>query len=427
MAEEKINRNNENPENQSMDAGNKHLSDALRMSFRVLKVIIIILVIAFLFSGFETIAPGERGLVLRFGKIRGEGKKRILEPGPHWTFPSPIDKVVKISVARKITMHLNSFWYHQKDSEILGEETKRVLPYLNPIRDGYCLARSEEYGIDTANSATNYNIVHSKWVVTYHVDDPERIFKNIRLKEPEPGQSYNDVIRQSVEPLISSIIEDAVVTTMVNYSIEDVINRQYRIAKDVQKLLQKKLNEIESGIRIDTLQMAMEKPWPRQVDNSFLASISASQMREKLIKDAQTYADQVKNEAGGARAWELFRKVQDESLNEEQQDMIWAQFSGKANSILSKAQAYKTRVVENAKANADYFTKILPEYRKRSELVLQKIYQDAIETVLDNVEEKMVIPPTEGTKSKEIRVLINKDPKINQGSRESQKSGNNEQ
>jgi len=61
---------------------------------------------------------------------------------------------------------------------------------------------------------------------------------------------------------------------------------------------------------------------------------------------------------------------------------------------------------------------ILPEYRKRPKLVIQKIYQDAIEYVLNNADEKMIIQPTEGTKGREIRILLNRDPAIKPESKE---------
>jgi hypothetical protein len=45
-------------------------------------------------------------------------------------------------------------------------------------------------------------------------------------------------------------------------------------------------------------------------------------------------------------------------------------------------------------------------------LVIQKIYQDAIEEVLNNADEKMIIQPTEGSKSKEVRIMLGRDPAL---------------
>ena len=75
------------PVGDELDAAGKSLSEALRMSFIILKVIMIVLIVAFLASGFETVGSNEQALVLRFGKIRGLGEQRLLGPGPHWILP----------------------------------------------------------------------------------------------------------------------------------------------------------------------------------------------------------------------------------------------------------------------------------------------------------------------------------------------------
>ena len=55
--------------------------------------------------------------------------------------------------------------------------------------------------------------------------------------------------------------------------------------------------------------------------------------------------------------------------------------------------------------------KLLPEYRKNPELVLQKIYQDAIEQVLAGADEKIFMQTREGLPD-EIRLMLNRDPNI---------------
>ena len=107
--------------NDELDAAGKSLSEALRISFIILKIIMVVLVVVFLASGFRTIEPDEQALVLRFGKIRGAGENRILGPGLKWVFPYPIDKIVKIPVAKKQNLPINSFWYYQRPDELLPQ------------------------------------------------------------------------------------------------------------------------------------------------------------------------------------------------------------------------------------------------------------------------------------------------------------------
>ena len=409
--------NRDTPYGTELDAAGKSLYEALRISFIVLKVIMIVLVGLFLVSGFVTVGSDEQALVLRFGKIRGVGEDRLLRPGLHWVFPYPIDEIVKIPVAKKVNLPVNSFWYYQSPSELLpkGPRTKpRIGPKLDPIRDGYCITRGERQSRTIAGSTgSDYNIAHCKWQLTYQIDDPERFFQNVHIDMArlQAGQNYADVIPQGVTALLKNLIEDAVVTAMVNYTIDETISSQAKIPRHVKKLLQEKLDEIESGVKVVSVQLT-DVTWPRQVDYAFLASIRASQESQKAVSEAKGYAENTLNETAGPVAAKLFAAIKDETVSEEQKELLWSQLAGGAQEKIAQARAYRTKVVETASANAEYLQKLLPEYRKRPKLVVQKIYQDAIEHVLNNVDEKMIIQPTKGAKGTEIRILLNRDPTI---------------
>jgi membrane protease subunit HflK len=409
------------PAGNEFDAAGKSLSEALRISFIILKIIMVVLIVVFLASGFRTVEPDEQAIVLRFGKIRGVGENRILGPGLKWVFPYPIDKIVKIPVAKKQNLPINSFWYYQQPDELLppSPATRIQAPAtLNPVIDGYCITRSEEQSQATDGfTGSDYNLVHCKWQLTYKIDDPERFFKNTYTEDVRPGQSYADVIAKSIKPLLEHLFEDAVVTAMVNYTIDEAISSQDRIPKHVKKLLQEKLDRIESGIAVVSVQLT-DITWPRQVNNAFLASIKASQDSQKTISQAKGYAENTLNETAGPIAAQLFEALKDETTREEEKELLWSQLAGQAQEKIAGARAYRTKVVETAKANAEYLQKLLPEYRKRPELVVQKIYQDAIEYVLNNVDEKIIIPPAKGTHGREIRLLLNRDPTIKPKSEE---------
>ena len=400
-----------------LDAAGRTLSEALRVSFIILKVIMIVLVIAFLASGFRTVGSDEQALVLRFGKIRGVGEERILGPGLHWVFPYPIDEIVKIPVKKKVNLAIDSFWYFQTRRELLGEKTTRLPATLDPILDGYCITRSEKQSMATAGSdGSDYNIVHCKWQLTYQINDPERFFRNVYVEDVKPGQIYFDVITGSVTPLLEDLIEDAVVTAMVNYSIDEVMfERVARVTEHVKNLLQDNLNKIDSGIKVVSVDLTKSIP-PRQVHGAFLASLKASQDRQKAISEAKTYAERTLSEAAGAVADELFKVLKGKTVSEEEEKFLWDHLAGAAREKIAQAQAYRTKVVENTKADAEYLQELLPEYRKHPKLLLQEIYFDAIEEVLTNADEKFIIQPTKGIKGHEIRVLINRDPTIKQKS-----------
>lgn len=97
-------------------------------------------------------------------------------------------------------------------------------------------------------------------------------------------------------------------------------------------------------------------------------------------------------------------------MTEEYKEQLWQRLSGQAQEVIADARAYRTRVVESARANADYLYSLLPEYRKRPKIVVERIYQDAIEQVLANAEEKLIVQPPAGDKKREFRILINRNP-----------------
>jgi len=383
---------------EDLDAAGKSLSEALRISFIILKVIMAVLIFAFLASGFKTVDTDENALVLRFGKIRGVGEERVLKPRtvPYWIFPYPVDTMVKIPVEKKIDLAVRSFWYYQSQERMLSEssiEKTRVLPELDPIKDGYCITRSEKQDESISGSeGSDYNIIHCKWQLTYQIDDAEPFFKNIYVKDVKPGEDYDDAITEGVTHFLKSIFEDAIVTATVNYTIDDIMYEQVsRLTDDVKKLLQEKLDAIESGIKVDIVRLT-DRTWPLQVDEAFQALVTASQDRQAKIDEARTYAESNLNEVAGPIAERLFAALQDDNISKEEKEQLWDQLAGKAQEKITEARTYRTN--------------------KRPELVVQEIYQDAMERIFNNAVEKFVIQSGEGVKETEFRILLNRDPSL---------------
>jgi len=395
------------------DQAYKFLSDALRASFTLLKIIIVVLLALFLLSGLQTVGPYEKALVLTFGKISGEGEGRVLESGLRWVWPYPIQEIVRIPVEKKINLALDSMWYYERPEDRLpqGSKDRRNFgPTLNPLIDGYCLTRGERQ--DTGQEQSDYNIVHTKWQLTYQITDPESFFKNayVDFADIEAGQNYADVIEDNITSMLQAMLADAVVSTLVNYTIDDVLFQQIgSITDHVKRSLQDKLNQIQSGITVVSIQLDNQAP-PRQVADAFWASVQAANIKETTIKDAQSYYDKSLNEAGGPVAEELLAATEDKNTDPKHAEQLWPQLAGQAQDVIAKAEAYRTRVVENAKANADYFRSLLPEYRKSPRLVVQKIWQDTVQQVFDEADEKIIIQPT-GNKN-EVRILVSRDPAI---------------
>src|SRR6185369_16563350 len=69
-----------------VDSGSQALAEALRSSFAIVKLVMIVLLAVFLFSGFFTVGPQEKAIILRLGRPLGEGEKALLGAGPHWAW-----------------------------------------------------------------------------------------------------------------------------------------------------------------------------------------------------------------------------------------------------------------------------------------------------------------------------------------------------
>jgi len=415
-----------------LDAAGKSLSDALRISFGILKVIMIILVVAFLVSGFKTVGPDEKALVLRFGKIKGVGEGMILNPGAHWVFPYPIDELVKIPVGKNVSLPINAFWYKETREDILGEgpRPRRYVPEkLDPLTEGYCLTGSQrptsrasageasaQAGASGeqpawAGDRSDYNIVHAKWQIDYRIDNVEQFFRNVYVEDVLPGQIYFEVMTESITPLLRSVVEDAVVDAMVRYSIDEVLLTHDTIRRQVMRLVQDKLDEMETGVRVTSVKL-VDVTWPKQVNEAFDAYIQASQTSNQKVSEARTYAENTLTRTGGSVGETLYKATMGEDANDARFEALWAQVAGDAQDTIAQAQAYQTKVVETAKANANYLQSILPGYRQRPELVLQQIYLDTIERVLENADEKFILDRSGNVKEQEFRIMVNRDPKL---------------
>ena len=88
-----------------LDPANQSLADALRLSFRVLKLVMFLLIIAFLLSGIFMVDQKEVVVVSRFGRPVGDPRK----PGLNFAWPYPIDALIKVPTSLQ-TQRVDAFW-----------------------------------------------------------------------------------------------------------------------------------------------------------------------------------------------------------------------------------------------------------------------------------------------------------------------------
>ena len=386
-----------------LDAAGQSLRRALKISFSILKIIIIILLVVFACSGIFQVQQDEEAILLHFGEIKGP----VLKPGIEFAFPEPIDEIIRIPVKRELSVPIDSFWYYESERDKLNPIKRKVTKPLDPLIDGYCLTRNDSL---EGMIGTDYNIVHSAWTITYKIDSPKDFFENVYIRDRRPGEDMLEAATDTLNPLIRSLASNAIVRTMVKYSIDEAVKSETKIASGVKRILQDKLDRVQCGIKIGDVR-ASRIVWPRQVDEAFQASSKARQESERIRIDASSYKEKLLTDTGGSGAEVILDQLKQSGLSQAQQEKLVAKLSGQVQSEISEARLYRTKVVEDAKANAEYMQKLLPEYRKNPELVLQKIYQDAIEQVLADADEKIFMQTRKGLPD-EIRLMLNRDPNI---------------
>src|SRR5947209_7085903 len=215
------------PPEVSDDAGSQALSEALRSSFVIVKVLMIALVLVFFGSGFFTVGTQEKGLILRFGRPVGEGEKALLGPGPHWAFPAPIDEVIKIPIGQVQTVASTIGWYATTTvKEAAGTELEAG-PSLNPAIDGYLLTGDQ-------------NIIHVRGTLLYRISEPGLRF------------AFDFV---DASNLVQNAFNNALLYAAANLNVDDALKDISGFREKVAARLQDLIAQQQLGVVVDRIDL----------------------------------------------------------------------------------------------------------------------------------------------------------------------------
>ena len=325
----------------TVDVARSSLSDALRLSFNILKLIMAGVLILYLTSGIFVVEQHEAGIILRFGEIAGT----VLEPGLHWAWPFPVDEHITIPVARVHSMEIS---FMPGELERTRGGRKKVADKLYPWLDKYCLTGDG-------------NIVHSKWTVRYIIADPVAYITS--AEEPKE--------------VLALIAKNSVIRETSGFGVDDALRTNVgELRRKVQVGILGELERRDIGILVEGVDLKEIIP-PQQVRDAFNSVIRAEQERSKNINSAHAYANRIVSEV-----------------------------KGEAAGVISKAATYKTRVVESAKADAQYLENLLREYPgepERLNVFLNQLYHEVIGEVVAGAEERFIIGESD---EGEIRYII---------------------
>lgn len=384
----------------ALDPAQQSLAEALRVSFAILKLAMLGLLVAYLFSGTFSVGSNEVALRLRFGDYVGDPGNRVLERGTYLAAPFPIEQVVKVDTRPAALTLDREFWFETTDRESGLTRTQlqgqKAMP-LHPLRDGSLI---------TGDSS----IVHAKWTLTWRVTEPVAFLTNVGS-------------RTVAEKIVRLVAQQGIVQSVAQLAADDmlrgIVNRELAVG-----IMQQRLDTMRTGLVID--QLTLDKvSAPMRVAGSFDAVTSAESDRAGRIVASQQERAKVLGETAGeasgpildlVTAYERAVEGGDEAAAARAQEQLDAalagltigsvQIGGEVAQVINAAKTYRTQIVEQVASEAQSFTQLLPQYERNPRLVLAKLWEDARERILTGDVETFYTVPGQ------LELQLNRDPEL---------------
>jgi len=169
----------------------------------------------------------------------------------------------------------------------------------------------------------------------------------LNVKDPEGS------LRNAIESALRHVVGDNTLDQTLTVEREN-------IAIEVQDRLQSYLDIYQTGLLVQQVNIEKTDP-PAAVKNAFDDVVAAREDKERLQNEAERYALTIVPEA-----------------------------RGQAQARIRGAEAYKEEVVAKAEGEVDRFNKLLAEYEKAPEVTRDRLYLDALQSVLSNSTKIMV-------------------------------------
>ncbi|MHB1231832.1 MAG: FtsH protease activity modulator HflK [Burkholderiales bacterium] len=212
-----------------------------------------IILVVWIGSGFYIVNARERGVVLRFGKF-----SEITLPGPRWHMPYPIESVEIVDTARN---RVTEVGYRQNE-------------------------RSKQPG-EAAMLTKDKNIINVLFAVQYVVSDPRAFV-------------FNNYIGDDAV-FVRQIAESAMREAVGKTPVDSVLTQSTEVAIEARKLMQSTLDRYKSGISIANVTISQVQP-PEQVQAAFDDAIKAGQDRDRQKNEGEAYFNDIVPKAKGTAA-----------------------------------------------------------------------------------------------------------------------------
>jgi regulator of protease activity HflC (stomatin/prohibitin superfamily) len=224
-----------------MDPANQSLAEALNLIFRLLQGAMLLLGVAFILSGFQSINENQRGISLLFGRRTATN----LPSGFHFSAPYPMGELVKVDIGNIAVNMDEAFWPKLSVEQKAMSPALTAKPALKPGEDGSLVTGDE-------------NIVHTKWLVNYTRADAAKYAENV-LPEDE---------RRLVEAAVQRGVVQAVAQVKVDELLKQSASDQGSVAVLAREIAQRTLDGMNAGIKIEQLTLQDKVP-PFSIINDF--------------------------------------------------------------------------------------------------------------------------------------------------------------
>ena len=216
-------------------------------------LLIAIILLIWLASGFYIVDQGRRGIVLTFGKYT-----ETTLPGPRWHLPYPIQSAEVVNLSQVKTVEV-----------------------------GYRGSKSSKMPKESLMLTDDENIIDIQFAVQFNLKSVEdNVFNN--------REHDDEAVRQVAETSIREVVGKSKMDYVLNEGRE-------QIAAQTKALMQEILDRYKTGINVVRVTMQNAQP-PEQVQGAFDEAVKAGQDRERQKNEGQAYSNDVVPKARGSAA-----------------------------------------------------------------------------------------------------------------------------
>ncbi len=268
---------------EELDPASRSLNEALKISFGVLKWIMILILVFFAFSGLREVKEGRVAVRVHLGAVTGAGSARILQPGWHLAWPEPIDQIILVPTGVQQVNIPDAFWFNVRQADRLKPIDELPVPSggLKPGRDGSLLTSDQ-------------NLVHGRWAITFQIRAADAVpfVANVAMDRPN-GDDLENAHR-----LVRALAERAIVRQIALTNADDFVRSRIDRAA-IRRRMQHSLDRMNSGITINEVLLSEAVP-PLKVRDDFRALSEAESDKAQAIENAQKQRRQILTAVAGS-------------------------------------------------------------------------------------------------------------------------------